>query len=173
MLMLMLPVFAGLLWAICYAFMEQSLNNVSLATWYFIVGIVTIVVSLFLLPRFTGEGIDFKPLFNKNILFILLVAVFSAKCADLAIAFALKSSPATFVAFGEISYVLFVPFVTWFIFKNNQITTHTLLGGLVVFAGVSILLLGQMGGEKGKSSDAPQMAKDDAVKVAELEHTAL
>ncbi|MGE4313141.1 MAG: hypothetical protein AB7E85_02565, partial [Pseudobdellovibrionaceae bacterium] len=131
------------------------------------------LVSLFLLPKLSGEGIDFKPLMNKNILFILFIAVASAKCADLAIMFALKSSPATFVAFGEISYVLFVPFVTWFIFKNNQITTHTLLGGLIVFAGVSILLMGQMGHEKGQTSDAPQMAKDEAVKVAELEHKAL
>ena len=171
MFYLLLPILAGVFWAVCYTFMEQSLQNVSLATWYFVGGVVSILVSMFLLPKMTGESINLAPLFSKKIFIVLVIAVVSAKIADMSIAFALTKSPATFVAFGEISYVLFVPFVALLIFKDNQITSHTIGGGLVVFLGISILLFGQV---KGKStSNQLEMAQGDTpvtIAVAETGH---
>jgi len=168
---LLLPILAGVFWAVCYTFMEQSLQNVSIATWYFVGGVVSILISLLLLPKMTGSGVDIKPLLKKEIFIVLVVAIVSAKIADMSIAFALTKSPATFVAFGEISYVLFVPFVALFIFKDNQITAHTMGGGLVVFLGISILLFGQL---KGKAdSNALNIAQEDApvtLAVAETGH---
>ncbi len=148
---LFLPIIGGIFWGLCYACLEQTLTHVTAPTWYVVAGAASLFVGLFFMPKLTGQAIDFKPLMRKEVLIIAAVGLIAAQLADMSITVALTKSPATYVAFGEVSYVLFLPIIAFFLFKDNQITPQMLGGGVLVLAGIAVLLMGQ-------TKDAPQLA---------------
>lgn len=147
---LALPIIAAVLWGVCYAFMEQGLNSISVATITFLFGVGSILVS-FCIPLFGGEAINFKPLLNKELFIILIVAVLSARIADVATTYAIQNVSATYAALGEISYPLFIPLIAFLAFGHNQLSAHTVIGGLIILTGVTILVYGQMNTSKSNS----------------------
>lgn len=152
---LLLPLMGGIFWGLCYACLEQTLHNISIATWYIIAGTASLIVGFVVMPKLTGQGIDFTPLLRKEVFLVALVAVCAARLADMSIGLALANkTPATFVAFGEISYVLFLPLIAFLLFKDNQITPHMMGGGALVLVGITVLILGQANANNAKIAKA-------------------
>ncbi len=157
MIYLLLPLIAGIAWGVFYACMENSLQNISMATWCVLAGVSSVVVGLFLAPQLTGEGLNFKPLLKKENMMVFLGALVAMQIADISIILAMKHLPSTIVVVGEISYVVFVPIMAYLMFNSNQISPHTAVGALVVVLGIGVVMYGQV--NKSNTSGALQTAE--------------
>lgn len=140
----LLPFFGAILVGVSYAVLEESLKHISIATWYLVGGLASLIMAFFVLPTFLDSKVNVKPLFDVNILMLVIVAVITIRFADLTILLALKNMPATVVALAEVSYVIFVPIMAYLIFGKNQINPYTLIGGSIILMGLAVLLFGQM-----------------------------
>ena len=167
---LFLPVIAAILWGLCYAFMEQSLKSISVATITLFFGIGSIIASL-VIPLFGGSAINIKPLLNKESFLIILVVILSARIADVATTYAIQNVSATYAALGEISYPIFIPIFAYLIFSRNQFNLHTIIGGLIILIGVGILIYGQFNKQaqlkESETKTALHLSKENVVREEE------
>jgi drug/metabolite transporter (DMT)-like permease len=92
----------------------------------------------------TGEIWKF-PVSNmpwKTIGLLVLNSVFVMVAWGLAV-YGMKHISPTFVAFGEISYVIFTPLFAYLIFGRNEIEAHTIAAGALILTGCGILMYGE------------------------------
>lgn len=139
----LIPFAASILWAICYAYMEDGLQGMSIATMTFFTSLAGVFTALFIIPALGGEGVSIKPLLNKRLLFALIMVIITARLADYVVIYATQNISATYAAFAEVAYPVFIPIVIFLIFGHNQISTHTLIGGALVLAGIYTLFTGE------------------------------
>ncbi len=134
--------------------MEEGLNSFSIATLTFCCGVAGIIVA-FLIPLLGGEAINFKPLLDKRVFILLVTIIITSALAGFMITYATKHLSATFVSMCEIAYPIFVPIMVYIFFGQNQISTHTILGGAFVIVGIYTLMTGEFLKERGMGSSAP------------------
>lgn len=141
--MFLLPLVGAILWGLWYVFADEGLRSVSVATWMCFSGLGALFFALCI--HFSGdEPINFKPMLESNRVFMIVVGcVVIAKLADLTIAYSLKELPTTYVAILEVCYPLFVPIFAYLILQQNQLSTSTVVGGMLVLAGVLVIVLFQ------------------------------
>ena len=53
-----------------------------------------------------------------------------------------KISP-TYLATGEIAYVLFVPLFSWLLFKEQTLDRYTVIAGFLILAGSAVMIYGK------------------------------
>lgn len=164
----LLPFTASILWAICYAYMEDGLQGMSIATMTFFTSLAGIFTALFIIPALGGESVNIKPLFNKRILFALIMVILTARLADYVVIYATQNISATYAAFAEVAYPVFIPIVIFVLFGQNQISTHTIIGGALVIAGIYTLFTGEFLKNRGQ---LPQEAYV-AAKIERIEQNA-
>lgn len=63
----------------------------------------------------------------------------SALVADVFIGLSIHAKNATLAGLIEISYPIFIVIFAYFLFKEHQLNTATVFGGLLVFVGVFII----------------------------------
>jgi drug/metabolite transporter (DMT)-like permease len=73
----------------------------------------------------------------------LVVAVISSAAGGLLIYIAIAEKNATLASLIEISYPFFVAIFAWLFFRDAQFSWTTLLGGLLILGGVSVVFLGE------------------------------
>ena len=84
----LIPFAASILWAVCYAYMEDGLQGMSIATMTFFTSLAGVFTALFIIPALGGEGVSVKPLFNKRLLFALIMVIITARLADYVVIYA-------------------------------------------------------------------------------------
>lgn len=57
--------------------------------------------------------------------------------------YGMKHISPTYVAAGEVSYVLFTPIMAYLIFGRKEVDAYTLVAGLMILAGVAVLIYGR------------------------------
>ena len=139
MFLYILPFVGAILWGIFYALAGESLKYISVATWCLLFGVASVIAAL-ILHYTTDQTINLAPLSDKRILIITAACVVTAKLADMTITYAMTNSPATFVAFGEALYPLFVPIFAYFFFGNKELTPQSLAGGVIMVIGMYIFV---------------------------------
>ena len=139
---LYLPIIAAVFWGATYVVTEKVFQFVSVPTWLALAGISCIIVAL-LMPVAGFPAIDFTPVLSEQVLGWVIFGLILARLADVSILSAIKHVNATYAAVGEISYVFFVPVFSFLIFGYRTFNFTTLIGGLVIFAGVVIVIRGQ------------------------------
>lgn len=55
----------------------------------------------------------------------------------------MKHISPTYIAAGEVSYVIFTPIMAWLIFGRNEINLHTAIAGALILGGCAVLIYGQ------------------------------
>jgi len=132
---------AAVLWGITYATTEHVLKSgISMISLLAMYGWIS-------MPVFTaaaiyngnlGQGFEIIR-GNPKIVFWMVLIVASFFLGNLLIYWAISQKNAVAVSFIEISYPFFVALFSWLIFNQNNMTLGTLLGGLLIFGGVSVM----------------------------------
>lgn len=137
-----LPIVAAIFWGATYVLTERVFQTLNVPTWMVIGGLTMVLVGL-ILPAFGMPAVDLKAAVQPNVIGIVLFAVLLARLADLSILSSIKYINATYAAMIEICYVLFVPIFSYLIFGYRNFNMTTIIGGLIIFAGVVIVIRGQ------------------------------
>jgi len=72
----------------------------------------------------------------------LIVAVITAMVAALLIFMSIQAKNATVASLIEVTYPFFTAFFAWILFRQNTLNLATLVGGLLILAGVVIIARG-------------------------------
>jgi len=72
----------------------------------------------------------------------LMVAVITAMVAALLIFMSIQAKNATVASLIEVTYPFFTAFFAWILFRQNTLNLATLVGGLLILAGVVIIARG-------------------------------
>ncbi|MFN2309833.1 MAG: EamA family transporter [Gammaproteobacteria bacterium] len=132
---------AALVWGLHYPLIAHALKHVSIPS----------VLVLSVLPLFVLAPFFYRPVVAD--LHAVMDLSWGARALILAISLtsltgtvfmylAIGGKNATLAAMIEISYPAFVALFAWLLFREVQISPSVLAGGALVFAGVTIIILG-------------------------------
>jgi drug/metabolite transporter (DMT)-like permease len=136
---------ASLCWGMSYAasgpILKKGCSPLLLFFGYSLLGLLGAVVALLSSGKLSAalrlEGLD-----KADIFWFLFSVGGSALGAFLTYA-AMSAKNPTLAALIEISYPLFVILFAWIFFREVEFNFITLCGGLLVIAGVSVIILGE------------------------------
>lgn len=130
---------ASLFWGMTYVFNEQVYAKVSVFTSLgitsTIVAIITLLVSYF---SDTLRSDITAITSSKSLTFYFLGGVIALLVAEIFIGFSITAKSATLAGLIEISYPIFIALFSYILFKN-QVTLPTILGGVIIFAGIFVI----------------------------------
>lgn len=131
---------ASVLWGLSYILFEQIYKKISVATSLAIVTFVMFFVML-AISYFSGKlKVDLATIASsKKLTWLVAAGTATAIIADVCIAFSIVTKNATLAGLIEISYPLFIALFAYLLFKENQLTLSTILGGLLIFSGIGII----------------------------------
>lgn len=133
---------ASFFWGITYVLSEQIFKKISVLS---ALGITTLISSVFVILLAASTGIlnkDIATILSSRTLKQLLFAeILVLIIAELMIGFSITAKNATLAGLVEISYPIFIVFFTYFIFKGTLPNPGTLVGGLLIFTGVTLVYL--------------------------------
>lgn len=143
-----LPFASAALYGLGYILMERMLKTVPILAYMTINSLLftAILVTLFFLNR-NETTLSF--LSDKKVLLLFLITLAVNATAWVMTLLSLKNNSATYTAFAEISYPLFVVLFLFLIFGIRQWNWMTLLGGAIIFAGSLLIVAAQV--KTGKS----------------------
>lgn len=131
---------ASMLWGITYVLGEQIYKKAAISTTLaFMCGVTAVFMLLFSFFRgelkkdivlFTTDSYLFGLLLSVTAIFIL---------AELLIGYSIVAKNATLAGLIEISYPIFIALFSYLIFKDNQITTGSIAGALLIFSGIFVV----------------------------------
>jgi drug/metabolite transporter (DMT)-like permease len=78
---------------------------------------------------------------NRGTLWLTVAALFGFAIGNLLIALSVQAKNATLAGLIEISYPIFIALFSLLLFKESHVTPSVVLGGALIFAGVSIIYL--------------------------------
>lgn len=132
---------ASAFWGLNYLFFEKLLAKLSLfgllAIQFSIIGIV-----FALLAYFRGElSPTLNTITNAPSLFkwLFILGLITSIIAELTIGASIQSKNATLAGLIEISYPIFIALFSIIIFRQNNITWSVIIGGLLIFGGISVV----------------------------------
>jgi len=133
-------IIAAILWGVDYALTEKALQSIKfpmLLSIELFFGFLTMLG----IAIFTGSyKTDLSGLFSSNKTMLLVVAIVVAfNIANMFIVLSIGDKNATLSGLIEISYPLFIALFSWLFFKENNLSTGAILGGILVLGGVSLI----------------------------------
>ena len=142
---LIYAVVASLCWGMSYAacgpILKKGLSPLVLFFGYTLLGLIGAIMALLLSGKFTSV-LRFESIERSDLGWFFFSIGGSAFGAYLTYA-AMSAKNPTLTALIEISYPIFVVLFAWLFFREMQLNALTLCGGLLVIAGVSVILLGE------------------------------
>jgi len=137
--------FASLCWGVSYAacgpLLKKGLNPLIFLLGYSLCGLIGSLIALLTSTKQSGE-MSFADLSRADALWLIFSVAVSALGAYLTYA-AMGAKNPSLVSLIEISYPLFVILFTWVFFREMQLNPVTCVGGLLVLAGVGVIILGE------------------------------
>lgn len=135
---------AAVIWGISYAasgrVIERGLSPLSFFLCYTLTGVVMATAMLALTGRIGALPAELKGLGSDTIWFA--VAILTSAAGALLIYMAIGEKNATLASLIEISYPFFVAVFAWLFFRETQFNWPTVLGGVMILAGVAVVFLG-------------------------------
>ncbi len=131
---------ASLLWGMTYVLTEQIYKKISVVTTLGISSLITTIVML--LWAYWGGYLkkDLATISGSNHLMWLLVAEAVVLIgAELLIGLSIVEKNATLAGLIEISYPIFIALFAYLLFRENQLNTGTIIGGIIIFIGVGMI----------------------------------
>jgi drug/metabolite transporter (DMT)-like permease len=133
-------IIAAILWGLDYALTEKVLHSIRFPVLLGIelfFGFLTMVG----IAIFTGSyKADWAGVFSSNRTLLFVVAIVVAfNVANTFIVLSIGDKNATLSGLIEISYPLFIALITWLVFKENNLSVGTVVGGLFILTGVSLI----------------------------------
>ncbi len=137
------PLCAAALYGLSYVLIERLTTQVNLTTYY----LASLPIWLcFALGHGYMKNENFSFVFlkeNPSVIGLIIIASLAGSLAWLFTTYSLKNISANYAAFGEISYPLFTILFTYLIFGARHFELTTIIGGLLIMLGSSIMIHGQ------------------------------
>ena len=136
---------ASLCWGVSYAacgpLLKKGLNPLIFLLGYSLCGLIGSLIALLSSTKHSA-AISLNDLSRSEVLWLIFSVAVSALGAYLTYA-AMGAKNPTLVSLIEISYPLFVVLFTWIFFREMQLNPVTCVGGLLVLAGVAVIIMGE------------------------------
>ena len=144
MLWLLYALGAAIIWGVNYAvsgrLLERGMSPQTLFLVDLIFGTLAVGLLISLSGRWPATILELRQA-RPEILW-LVIAVAAATAAGLLIFMSIEAKNATVASLIEVTYPLFTAFFAWVLFRQTTLNTATIIGGLLIFAGVLIVARG-------------------------------
>lgn len=137
-----LPFFNAILYGLYYVLLERNVQKLSMPTLW-LIGAFNYFVLVAVTTGFKIAEVDFSPLLDKKTLVLIVAAQFVSMSISVVMYLALRYTSATYLAFGELAYPLFVPLFAWLLFNTKELGWTTAFGGLLIIAGSFVIVYGK------------------------------
>lgn len=132
---------AAILWGVSYSLSEKVLHRVSVST-YLSYSYLFEFLIIFFFGFKTGKlKLDLKTI-NSSTLTLMTLTALLQLCGNYCISTSIQGKNASLASIIEISYPFFTIISTYLLFRENQVTTGSIFGAILVFAGVALILKG-------------------------------
>jgi drug/metabolite transporter (DMT)-like permease len=135
---------AAVLWGVSYAasgrVIERGMTPLAFFFCYALFGVAAAALALVWVGKLGGVPAEVKALGPDGIWFA--VAVVTSAAGALLIYMAIGERNATLASLIEISYPFFVAVFAWLFFRETQFNWPTVLGGVMILGGVTVVFLG-------------------------------
>lgn len=139
---LALAVVASMFWGVTYAIYGQLLKTLSVPTVMFFSSLVAACVMLTAAVATKRLGADVQALAaSPGLVRLLAACIIVTILANVAISYSIIGRNATLAAVIEIAYPVFTVLAAWLLFGEKHLNWATLVGGLLIFAGASVIAL--------------------------------
>ncbi|MCM2344634.1 MAG: EamA family transporter [Alphaproteobacteria bacterium] len=138
----LLTIIASMCWGFGYALLGKMLHS-GISSAFILASLAFTMVFTYTAMMIKGDTFltSFSMLNqNKFLILCLLVTVAAFITGQCLIYKAISLKDAPHVAILEISYPVFTCIFTWLLFRNLELSWHVIVGGVLIFAGASLVL---------------------------------
>jgi drug/metabolite transporter (DMT)-like permease len=136
------PFLNMVLYGAYYAVLEQNYQKLSFTT-ALLMTVITDLIVLIVLAGFKWVPVDFAFIADKRTLVLVVVGQIVAIMVSALMYLAIKHVSATYLAFGELGYPIFVAFFAYILFGVKEVNWTMAAGGTLIVAGCVLLLYGK------------------------------
>ena len=131
---------AAVVWGVHYPLVDNALRKLSLISVLFLTAVPLLLVAPFFYKSLAADVEVLKDLGWAGSAPILALALTSL-AGSVLLFLSIESKNATLASVIEISYPLFVGVFAYVLFRHMHVNASLILGGLLVFAGVVIIII--------------------------------
>jgi drug/metabolite transporter (DMT)-like permease len=136
-----LPFLNAILYGVYYVFLQEVFGKLSLSVILLTNGILFIVIAL-VARILAWDDLSFVALREPKIYWSFIALITLSTILQMTHYTALKNTSATYMAFAEISYPLFVPIFAYLLFSRQELSPSIALGGGLILIGSVIIARG-------------------------------
>lgn len=130
---------AALVWGVHYPLVDHALKKLSLVSVLLLTALPIVVLALFFHRTLAADYAAWTTLDTGPRIRVLALALTSL-LGSVLLFLSIASKNATLASLIEISYPVFVALFAWLLFRELHINTSVIIGGLLVFAGVAMII---------------------------------
>jgi drug/metabolite transporter (DMT)-like permease len=131
---------AALVWGVHYPLLDYALKRVSLVSLLLLNALPMVLLAPFFWRTLAADYRTLTDLGWDQRALILIPALTNL-LASMLLFMSIDSKNATLASLIEISYPVFVALFAYLLFREIHVNPHVALGGLLVFAGVGLIIL--------------------------------
>jgi drug/metabolite transporter (DMT)-like permease len=130
---------AALVWGVHYPLVDHALKKLSLVSVLLLTALPIVVLALFFHRTLAADYAVWTTLDTGPRIRVLALALTSL-LGSVLLFLSIAGKNATLASLIEISYPAFVALFAWLLFRELHINTSVIIGGLLVFAGVAMII---------------------------------
>ncbi len=130
---------AALVWGVHYPLVDHALKKLSLVSVLLLTALPIVVLALFFHRTLAADYAVWTTLDTGPRIRVLALALTSL-LGSVLLFLSIAGKNATLASLIEISYPVFVALFAWLLFREIHVNTSVIIGGLLVFAGVAMII---------------------------------
>jgi drug/metabolite transporter (DMT)-like permease len=130
---------AALVWGVHYPLVDHAQKKLSLISVLLLTALPIFVLALFFHRTLAADYIVWASLDTGPKVRVLALALTSL-LGSVLLFLSIAGKNATLASLIEISYPVFVALFAWLLFREMHVNTSVIIGGLLVFAGVTMII---------------------------------
>ena len=130
---------AAVVWGIHYPLVDYALKRFSLATVLFLTALPILLLTPLLAGRLAADLANMRAMSLRELAPVLALCVTTVLGSALLFV-SIAGKNATLASLIEITYPAFVALFAWLLFRDVQLTPTVAAGGLLILAGVSLII---------------------------------
>ncbi|MEW6330377.1 MAG: EamA family transporter [Pseudomonadota bacterium] len=131
---------AALVWGVHYPLVDHALKKLSLVSVLLLTALPIVALGLFFHRTLAADYAVWVTLDTGPKLRVLALALTSL-LGSVLLFLSIAGKNATLASLIEISYPVFVALFAWLLFREVHVNASVLVGGLLVFAGVALIII--------------------------------
>ena len=130
---------AALVWGVHYPLVDHALKKLSLVSVLLLTALPIVVLALLFHRTLAADYAVWTTLDTGPRIRVLALALTSL-LGSVLLFLSIAGKNATLASLIEISYPMFVAVFAWLLFREAHVNTSVIIGGLLVFAGVAMII---------------------------------